>query len=128
MGAIISNVEDVKLIISKYQWLEKQAERLVDDQFFDDINYIEFSEDNLNISYSTYCKGCSDRDFVSVPIEWLFLSDEELSSAKEERRRQEEEVKQRQKELKEALEKQAQEQKDRIEYKRLKKKFEGESK
>lgn len=125
MGAIISNVEDVKLIISKYQWLEKQAERLVDDQFFDDINYIDFDNNDLHINYSTYCKGCSDRDFVSVPIEWLFLSDGELSKVKEEKRRQEEEERQRQKELKEALEKQAQEQKDRIEYERLKKKFEG---
>ncbi len=125
MSEIIKNIEDVKLVISKYEWLEKQAERLVDDQFFDSVDSIEFSDDDLDIYYSTCCRGCFDRDFVSVPISWLFLSDEELSKVKKERKRREEEERQHQKELKEALEKQAQEQKDLIEYERLKKKFES---
>jgi len=125
MSKIIENVEDVQLLLSKYEWLKEQAERLISDYHFSEIENIEIDDDNcMLISYSTYCRGYTDHENESVPIKWLFLSDEELKKAKEEKKKEEEEIKRKQKELNEIFKKRAQEQKDREEYERLKKKFE----
>jgi predicted Fe-S protein YdhL (DUF1289 family) len=124
MSKIIENIDDVKLLINKYEWLVDQSKRLLDDRWLDEVENLEWNDDNLIVHYSTYCKGCYDHDCENVPIAWLFLDDEELEKAKKEKKEAEEEVRRKQKELNEILKKQAQEQKDREEYERLKAKFE----
>lgn len=129
MSKIIKNEEDVKLIISKYEWLKDRVSDLIDyTDKLDEILSIEFSDDDLTVYFTTYyyCYGecntehCND----TFPIAWLFLNDEELEKAKKEKKEAEEEVIRKQKELNEILKKQAQEQKEREEYERLKAKFE----
>lgn len=126
MSKIIENIEDVKLLINKYEWLAEQAERLVDDRWFDEVERLEWQDDDLLIYYSTYYKGCIEHLNTAVPIEWLFLDDDdELEKVKKEKKEEEEEIRQRQKKLNDIIRKQAQEQKDREEYERLRAKFEA---
>jgi predicted Fe-S protein YdhL (DUF1289 family) len=124
MSKIIENIDDVKLLINKYEWLVDQSKRLLDNRWRNEVESLKWNDDDLIIYYSTYCKGCYDHDSEIVPIAWLFLDDEELEKAKKEKKEAEEEVRRKQKELNEILKKQAQEQKDREEYERLKAKFE----
>lgn len=125
MSKIIENIDDVKLLINKYEWLIEQSERLFDDRCFDEIERLEWDDNDLIIYYSTWCSGEIEHLKATVPIAWLFLNDEELEKAKKEKEEAEEEIRRKQKELNEILKKQAQEQKDREEYERLKKKFEA---
>ncbi len=126
MSKIIENIDDVKLLINKYEWLMEQSKRLFHDSWLDEIESVEWDDDNLIIHYSTYCKGCYDHDSEAVPIEWLFLTDEQLKEAQEQKKKCDEESRRRLREVKERFEKMAQEQKDREEYERLKAKFEVE--
>jgi hypothetical protein len=125
MSKIIENVDDVKLLINKYEWLKEQSERLFDDECFDEIEGLEWDDDDLTIYYSTYYKGCIEYLDVTVPIAWLFLDDEELEKVKKEKKEAEEETRRMQKKLNEILKKQAKEQKEREEYERLKAKYEN---
>ena len=130
MNKIIKNIDDVKLVISKYEWLKNRAIELLD--YYGDIEIlsIEHSDNDLEISYMTEecCRGENFTEYHDdvVPIEWLFLDDEELKRAKKEKKEAEEEARRKQEELNEMFRKKAQEHKDREEYERLKKKFEGE--
>lgn len=125
MSKIIENVDDVKLLINKYEWLIEQSKRLFDDNCFDEVERLEWEDNDLTIYYSTWCSGDVEHLKVTVPISWLFLGDKELEKAKRKKKEEEEEIRRKQKELKEILKNQAQEQKDREEYERLKAKFEG---
>lgn len=132
MSKIIENVDDVKLVISKYEWLKDKALKLIDYSYGQiEILDIEYSDNDLEISFmiEECCRGENFTDYhdVVVPIEWLFLDDEELKRVKKEKKEVEEEARRRQEELNEMFRKKAQERKDREEYERLKKKFEGES-
>jgi hypothetical protein len=127
MSKIIENVEDVKLLINKYEWLVEQSERLFDDRCFDEVERLEWDDDDLTIYYSTWCSGEVEHLNVTVPITWLFLDDGELEKAKREKKEAEEEERRMQKELNEMIKKRAQEQKEREEYERLKAKFEAEN-
>lgn len=123
MSKIIKNIDDVKLIISKYEWLIGQSERLFDEKYFDEIERLEYCDNDLRVYYSTYYRGDIEHLDVIVPIEWLFLNDAELEKAKKEKEEEEEEVRRKQKELNEILKKREREQKEREEYERLKAKF-----
>jgi hypothetical protein len=127
MSKIIENVEDVKLLINKYEWLVEQSERLFDDRRFDEVERLEWDDDDLTIYYSTWCSGEVEHLNATVPITWLFLDDGELEKAKREKKEAEEEERRMQKELNEMIKKRAQEQKEREEYERLKAKFEAEN-
>jgi hypothetical protein len=127
MSKIIENVEDVKLLINKYEWLVEQSERLFDDRCFDEVERLEWNDDDLTIYYSTWCSGEVEHLNATVPITWLFLDDGELEKAKREKKEAEEEERRMQKELNEMIKKRAQEQKEREEYERLKAKFEAEN-
>lgn len=130
MSKIIENVEDVKLIISKYEWLKDRVIDMLDDYdgYIEEIS-IEFSDDNLEISFTTndYCRGEHFNNYYDevIPIAWLFLDDEELKKVKKEKKEAEEEARRMQEELNEILRKQAKEQKEREEYERLKAKYEN---
>lgn len=125
MSKIIENIDDVKLLINKYEWLIGQSERLFDDSYVDEVERLEWYDNDLIIYYSTYWKGEIEHLSVAVPIEWLFLGDEELKKAKKEKKEEEEEVRRKQEELNEIFRKQAKEQKEREEYERLKAKYEN---
>ena len=125
MSKIIENVEDVKLLINKYEWLIEQSEKLFDDRCFDEVERLEWDDDDLTIYYSTWCSGEVEHLNVTVPIAWLFLDDEELEKEKKKKKEAEEEERRMQKELNEMIKKRAQEQKEREEYERLKAKFEA---
>jgi len=131
MSKIIENIEDVKLLLSKYEWLKDRVIELLDgfyDGHIEEIS-IENSDDELEISFTTYdyCYGehLNESYDIVLPIIWLFLDDEELKKAKKEKKEEEEEIKRKQKELNEIFKRRAQEQKDRKEYERLKAKFEN---
>jgi len=128
MSKIIENIDDVKLLINKYEWLIEQSERLVDDRWFDEVERLEWYDNDLTIYYSTYCFGSIEHTNTSVPIEWLFLDDDELEKVKKEKKEEEEEIRRKQERLKEIIRKQAQEQKEREEYERLRAKFESDRK
>lgn len=125
MSKIIENIDDVKLLINKYEWLKEQAEKLFDDYWFDEIEMLEWDDDDLTIYYSTFCRGDVEHCSETVPIAWLFLSHEELEKAKRKKKEEEKEIKRKQKELNEIFKRRAQEQKDREEYERLKAKYEN---
>lgn len=126
MNKIIENIDDVKLLINKYEWLKDRAIDMIDDNDFDEIQNLEWSDDDLTIYYSTYCYGCYEYNItLTVPISWFLLNDEDLKKAKEIRRQEIEEARARQKEINEAFRRQAELQKERKEYERLKVKFEG---
>lgn len=125
MSEIIKDIEDVKNIIAKYEWLKEQAERLIIDHLYiDEITDVNFEADKLVISYTRYFKGSYERDEDEVPIEWLFLSDDDLSKAKIKMIDEKKRIMEEQRRLSEAIRLQAQEKKDREEYARLKAKFE----
>ena len=126
MSEIIKDIEDVKNIIAKYEWLKEKADKLIiDHQYVDEIDDVNFEADKLIISFTRYYKGCYERDEDVVPIEWLFLSDDDLRNAKTKIIDERREIAEEQRRFKEALKLKAQEQKDREEYARLKAKFEG---
>lgn len=130
MSKIIENVEDVKLLISKYEWLKDRVIEMLDDYDgnIEEIS-IGFSDDDLELSFTTngYCYGEHFNNYYDevIPIAWLFLDDEELEKVKKEKKEAEEEARRMQKELNEILKKQAKEQKEREEYERLKAKYEN---
>lgn len=125
MSEIIKDTADVKMIIAKYEWLKEQSDRLIiDHSYLDEINSIDFDDDKLIISYTRYYKGSYERDEDSVPIEWLFLTDEDLSIAKAKMIDEKKRILEEQRRLSEAIRLQAQERKEREEYARLKQKFE----
>jgi hypothetical protein len=129
MSKIIENVEDVKLLISKYEWLKDRVIDLLDDDYDGNIEEINIgvSDDDLEISFETnhYCYGEHFTGYYDevVPIAWLFLDDEELKKIKKEKKEAEKEARQRAEELKEIWKKQAKEQEERAEYERLKAKY-----
>ena len=120
----IENINDIKLLINNYEFLEEKAGTMITDEQFDEVEKVEWIDDDLIIYYSTYYKGCIEHLNTSVPIEWLFLSNDELEKVKKEKKEEEEEIRQEQERLNEIIRKQAQEQKDREEYERLRAKFE----
>jgi hypothetical protein len=130
MNKIIGNVEDVKLLIDKYERFKDRIFELLRgfyDGCIEEIN-IEYSDDDLEISFTAniYCRGerFGEDYCIVLPIAWLFLNDEELKEAKKRKKEEEEEKKRKQEELNEIFRKKAQEQEDREEYERLKAKFE----
>lgn len=131
MSKIIENVEDVKLLISKYEWLKDKVIDMLDDDYDGHIEEIsiEISDDDLEISFTTndYCYGEHFNNYYDevIPIAWLFLDDEELKKVKKEKKEAEEETRRMQEELNEIFRKQAKEQKEREEYERLKAKYEN---
>ena len=126
MSEIIKDIEDVKTIIAKYEWLKEKADKLIIDHLYiDEINDVNFEADKLVISYTRYYKGCYERDEDVVPIGWLFLSDDDLTNAKIKMIDEKKRIVEEQRRLSEAIRLQAQEKKDREEYARLKAKFEG---
>ena len=128
MNNPVETIDEARLIIDKYEWLRDKAFDLVDDSDLDEVTNLEFDEndkDTLIIYYSTFYMGYASFDSISVPIAWLFLSDDKLAEAKKERREAKKEAEQRQKELNEIAAKQEQERKERAEYERLKTKFES---
>jgi len=125
---MIKDIEDVKLIINKYEGLMAQAERLVDDRWFDEIERLECDDNDLTIYYSTYCYGETEHLDTSVPIKWLFLDDDELEKVKKEKKEEEKEIRRKQEKANKIAREEAQEQKDREEYERLKAKFEAKRK
>lgn len=126
MSEIIKDIEDVKIIIAKYEWLKEKADKLIIDHLYvDEINDVNFEADKLVISYTRYYKGAYERDEDVVPIGWLFLSDDDLTNAKIKMIDDKKKIVEEQRRLSEAIRLQAQEKKDREEYARLKAKFEG---
>lgn len=119
---IVSNVEDVIKLIANYNWLIDNCKRLTSIQ---DIDRVDFEGNNLVIYGSSTYRGCTSYEEDEVPIKWIFLNDEELKKAKEEKLDAEKTTKEMEDELNSFLKKQAEEQKDRAEYERLKKKYEG---
>lgn len=117
--------DDVKMIIAKYERLKEQSSRLILNKFkFSEVKSIDYEDDDLIIYYETYSKGAYYNDEERVPIEWLFLDDRQLEIAKQNKRLEDLEIREKEKKLNDFLKKQAQEQKDREEYARLKAKFE----
>lgn len=49
----IENINDIKLLINNYEFLEEKAEKLFDDEHFDEIVRLEWSDDDLIIYYTT---------------------------------------------------------------------------
>lgn len=132
MSKIIENVDDVKLLISKYEWLKDRVLKLLDYHYGQiEIQSIGYSNSDLEISFiiEECCRGTNFTEYhdVVVPIEWLFLDDEELERVKKEKKEADEEARRRQEQLNEMFRKKALEHEEREEYERLKKKFEGES-
>lgn len=126
MSEIIKDIEDVKTIIAKYEWLKEKADKLIIDHLYiDEINDVNFEADKLVISYTRYYKGAYEMDEDVVPIGWLFLSDDDLTNAKIKMIDDKKKILEEQRRLSEAIRLQAQEKKDREEYARLKAKFEG---
>lgn len=120
----IENINDVKLLINNYEFLEEKAETMITDEQFDEVEKVEWIDDYLIIYYSTYYKGCTEHLSTEVPIEWLFLSNDELEKEIEKKEKKEKAIALKQKKINEIIRKHAQEQKDREEYERLRAKFE----
>ena len=110
----MNNIEEVKKIISDYEEVMEKSRRLVDNFSVESVEIV--GDDYLCIGYFWNWST----EYEEVPISWLFLSDEDLSKAKEEKRREKEELKRRM----EMLENQKREEEERAEYERLRKKFE----
>ena len=124
MDTQIKNIDDVKSIINKYQWLKNKAVNFVDiNNHYDEITNLEIEGDDVIIYYSTYDSGETDYYSKVVPISWFFLNDDELKKAKKEKEEAEKLAEQKLKEKNKLYEKQEQERKEREEYERLKAKF-----
>lgn len=124
---MINNVEDLKTTIDDYRDMVDRAGTIADGWNFT-ADYIEYDEKagTVDVYGSEYCRGETYHESYSFPIEWMFMTPEQLSAAKAENKKQEELARQKREQEKaehEALEK---EQKDRAEYERLKAKYEGE--
>lgn len=117
----MNNIKEVKKILSDYEELVEKSKRLIDGNF--SVESVEMANDDDYLLIGYYCWTWEQTQYETVPISWLFLSDEDLSKAKEEKRREEEERKRRIK----MLENQKHEEEERAEYERLRKKFEGEN-
>ena len=115
MSKIVKNIDDVKLLLKKYEWLKDKVLNIVDDIVDYDGNIdeeevnIELSGDNLEISFTTdqYCYGEHSHNYYTTvfPISWLFLDDEELEKAEKEKEEAEEEAKRKLEEKNEMLRK-----------------------
>lgn len=124
---MINNVEDLKTTIADYRDMVEKAESIADGWNFT-ADYIEYDEKTgtIDVYGSECCKGENYHESYSFPIEWMFMTPEQLADAKAEKKKQEELARQKyekEKAEREALEK---EQKDKAEYERLKAKYEGE--
>jgi hypothetical protein len=125
--------QDVRDAVHIYHWLKDRCEDLIVDNWLRSRATVHsvhiYKNDDgvemLNICFDYYCCGETDFDEDNVPMDWLFLSDEELEKARTEerdRRKQIEEEAERQREINEAEKK---ERKEREMYERLKTKYEN---
>jgi hypothetical protein len=128
MSKIIENNEDVVKLISRFHWLTGQAERLIYVDDFKDVEVTDLSfegNDTLIIQFNYSFKTTNTCEMeLAVPIEWLFLNDEELEAAKKEKLEENWEYINMKKELLEMMISGANEAHDREEYSRLKMKYE----
>lgn len=134
MTETIKNINDVKLLISRYELLQYKIIEVIElfydyDINIEEIHIEEYSDNDLNVSVTTnnYCRGEHWNEYYDIvfPIAWLFLDDEELKKVIKEKKETEEEARRKQEELNEIFRKQVKEQKEREEYERLKTKYEN---
>ena len=128
VSKIIKDINDVKNTIENYCWLKEKAEDLIVDKWhFNGVESVDTAIENgidmLEISYTTYCMGETDYEWDSVPMSWLFLSDKELSEAKNEEREKRIEAKRKAEEENKAWRKKEEEHKEREQYEKLKAKY-----
>jgi hypothetical protein len=83
---------------------------------------------NLDVYYTESCCGCSDFGTHYFPVKWLDLDKEDLRKVVEADKEEMRKLYEEQKKKEQEKQQQAAEEEDRIEYERLKAKFEKEEK
>lgn len=124
MTTEVNNINDLKILIDNYREMVDRAGSISDGWNFD-ANYIEYDEKagTIDVYGTEYCRGETYHESYSFPIEWMFMTPEQIADIKLEKKKQEELA--RQKYEKEEAERKAleKEQKERAEYERLKQKY-----
>ena len=125
MTTEVNNINDLKTLIDNYLEMVDRAGTIADGWNFT-ADYIEYDEKagTIDVYGSEYCRGEIYHEYYSFPIEWMFMTSEQVAQVKAEKKKQEELA--RQKYEKEEAERKAfeKEQKERAEYERLKEKYE----
>ena len=123
----IKTIDELKDLIDVYDEIVAKAGSISDGWNFTPERIDYDNKTNLLTVYGEeYCRGESYHESYSFPMEWMFMSPDQIKDAKIERKRLEELArKKREEELAERKARE-QEERDKAEYERLKQKFEKE--
>ena len=121
----IETIDELKDLIDIYDEIVEKAGSISDGWNFTPERIDYDNKTNLLTVYGEeYCRGESYHESYSFPMEWMFMSPDQVKEAKIERKRLEELArKKREEELAERKARE-QEERDKAEYERLKQKFE----
>lgn len=85
---------------------------------------VGMNEDGISIEVDDYCYGESNYDYDWIPVEYLFMDDDEIIQKDKERKEELKRIEEAEEERKRKEEELKFEQQERATYERLKKKFE----
>ena len=124
---MINNINELEQLLENYSEIKEKAEYIIK-KYYGVFNFsIEsfyYSNNKLEASGDETHYGCTDYAEYSFPVEWLFLSNEELTTIIEEQKRKDKIKRQEEEKRKAEEEARKIEIKERLELERLKAKYE----
>lgn len=121
---MVNNVEELKALLDDYSEILDKAGNIADGWNFT-ADYIDYDEKagTIDVYGTEYCRGETYHESYSFPIEWMFMTPEQLSAAKAEKKKQKELARQKYEKEKAEREAAEAEAKDKAEYERLRAKY-----
>ena len=122
-------VDEIKDVVDKYNDLSEKVEQVIKDtcdEYITCVNgiWIDESGQNLDVSWTYTCRGCSDNDSNFIPVEWLQDGFDYKAAYHQMLKEKEERAKAEAERMKKEYAKKAEEEERKL-FERLKKKFEG---